>query len=95
MRPTLVIYHMTGCGACEALVGKRGSAAGLRRVDVLEVARGQPFEKESWDVWGVPKSDWYPSVLLACPGGTYVYSAGPRDTKTLQRWIDAKLREAS
>ena len=85
MRPTLVVYHMKGCGACEALMPALDA---LRDVDVLKVVRGHPFEEEASSVWGLPKLEWYPEILLACPRGVFKHR-GKRTTEALQQWIDS------
>ena len=86
MRPTLVVFHMEGCKACEALMPSLGL---LRGVDVLRVQRGHPFEREVSQVWYVPRSGWYPEMLLAASRGVFRHR-GDRSPQELQRWIDAR-----
>ena len=60
----------------------------LRDVDVLKVVRGHPFDEETSSVWGLPKLEWYPEILLACPHGVFKHR-GKRTTEALQQWIDS------
>ena len=80
-RAILAVFHMPGCPHCVEVTGPRGSCAGLKNVDVLEIENSHRLTK------GLP-IDGFPTLWLVTPFEVREYAGRSRSQTDLQAWID-------